>query len=135
MPGRRDRLAAAHLQHQHRADRHLEQVRPEPQQPADDQRQRDHRAEAPPGEPDQVGHPDRHHHPGQHPADLSDPVREGPVEGQLHDQQRGQRGDHRMVADVQQLGDQVGGDDGNVVFAVRTPGIRPRRTSDVRARR
>ena len=82
---------AADLQQQHRADRRLEQVRAEPQHLADHDRAGDDGAQAPPGQPDEVGDQHRHHHPGQHAADAAEAVHDALVEGQLDDQQRHQR--------------------------------------------
>ena len=102
----------ADLQQQHGADRRLEQVRAEPQHLADHDRAGDDGAEAPPGQSDEVGHEHGDRHPGEHTADAAQAVRDALVEGQLDDQQRHQRRDDRVLGQVQDLGEQVGGHHG-----------------------
>nr|WP_041369404.1 hypothetical protein [Nakamurella multipartita] len=94
-------LGAADGQHQHGADRHLDQVRPQPHQLADHDRQRDQHAQAPPGQADHAGEQHGQQHPGGHADDALHPAGQAVLEGDLHDQQRGQRGQDRHGAGEQ----------------------------------
>ena len=106
-----ERAGAADLHQQHRADRRLEQVRAQAQHLADDDRAGDDGAEAPPRQADEVGHQHGDPDAGEHPADAAQAVRQALVQGQLHDEQRHQGRDDRVVlGQVQGLGEQVGGD-------------------------
>ena len=107
-----ERTGAADLEQQHRADRRLEQVRAEPQHLADHDRAGDDGAEAPPGQADEVGHQHGDRHPGEHAADAAQAVDQALVQGQLDDEQRHQGRDDRVLGQVQDLGEQVGGDHG-----------------------
>ena len=101
-PAHRGRLGTGgepDAEHQHRADRHLDQVRAQPQQLADDDRGGDQDAEAPPGEADDRGEADRQRHAGDDGEDALDAAEQGARRRGLHDQQRGQRGDQRGRVD------------------------------------
>jgi hypothetical protein len=82
-------------------------VRPEPDRAADQDRHHHHQAEAPPGEPDHRREDDGHQNPGGDAEDPLQTVLDRLVEGQLHDQQRGQRRQHRLVARTQGVGEHV----------------------------
>jgi hypothetical protein len=101
----------ADTEHEHRADRHLDQVRAEPEDLAHHDGRCDEGGEAPPCEPDER---DEQHREGnaaddaQHPLDAVD---ERAREGRLHDEERGEPGDERWrVPQPQQLGHHEGGD-------------------------
>ena len=85
----------AHAEHEHRADRHLQQVRAEPQDLARDDRGGDEDAEAPPVQPDHRHEPDRQHHAEHHREHPLHAVDQRARQGGLHHQQRGERRDQR----------------------------------------
>ena len=133
-PLRGGRFAAADGEHEHRGDRDLGQVRAESQQPARDERDRDDSAEAPPGQADDVGEHGGDRHPRGDAEDALPAVGNGLVHGQLHDQQRGQRGEDRLGAGVPaQWRWRRRPPRPATVLAVRRPGVRPRRSSLARA--
>ncbi len=59
-----------------------------------------------------MGHQHGDRHPGEHAADPAQTVDQALVQGQLDDEQRHQWRDDRVLGQVQDLGEQVGGHHG-----------------------
>ncbi len=79
---------------QHRADRHLQDVLAEAQQQPERERGRDEQAEHPPAERNVRGARDGGQHAHGDPRHPLDGAADRVVQGRLHHQQRGQRGEH-----------------------------------------
>ena len=116
---------------QHGRDRDLEQVVPEAQHAAGDQRPGDDEGELPPGEADDLGHADGDQHAGRDAGNLADAAADGLVEAGLEDQERGQRRENRTAGPGghqhrDQVGERRGGGQPGDVRAGGTGGLEAR---------
>ena len=127
-------------EHEHRADRHLQQVRAEPQDLAADDRGGDEDAEAPPVQPDHRHEADRQRHAEHHREHPLHAVDQRARQGGLHHEQGGERGDQRRrIGEAHGLGHDERGHGGAAIRSARNSAVRPRsrlrRTSSARKRR